>query len=117
MQERSPNVRTLVDLDRLDGRVVVAVGVYRAIAQPIKGRARREAKKDRAVLRLDDGLDVYLEPLDAPASRRVASELRRFDGQRVRAQGRAHKLMPSRGEGLIAPCLADVTRIERDDGR
>jgi hypothetical protein len=117
VQERSPNVRTRVELERLDGRVVVAVGVYRAIAQPVKGLVRSESKKDHAVLRLDDGVDVYIEPFHVTASRRSAFELRRFDGKRVRAQGRAHSLMPSPGEGLIAPCLADVTHIEQDDGQ
>lgn len=104
-------VKMIEDLTRLDGQVVVAVGYYEAIPQPMKGQVQQELPKDHAVLRLDDGTEVFLEALDSRKSRRRATELRRFNGRRVYVRGTAHKQMPARGASLIAPCLSEISEI------
>lgn len=114
MQQIPVQVHTFADLKQFDGQLVVAHGIYRAVARPVKGALRSEPK-DRAVLQLDDGTDVYLEPLDSQRSPRAAAELRRFDARRVRVEGTAHQQMPARGQSLIAPCLAGVTLIEEEN--
>ncbi len=117
MQNDTDQVMTRADLDRFDRRRVTVVGVYRAITQPIKGAHQRDAEKDRAVLQLDDGTEIFLEPLDSLQSRRAAAETREFDGKRVCVEGTAHALMPARGESLVAPCLVEVTSICEDRPR
>ncbi len=108
-------VRSAIELRQLDQQRVVAIGIYRAIARPIKGIQKREAPRDHAVVRLDDDTDVFLESFDARASHRTKSEVKRFDGKRVRVYGIAHALMPSRGESLIAPCLTDIVDIREHE--
>ncbi len=111
MAQEPDVVRTREDLTRLDGQAVTAIGVYEAIAQPMKGKVKKELPKDHALLRLDDGTRVYLESLDSRKSRRREAELNRFDGRRVYIYGTAHKQMPARGASLIAPCLSDISEI------
>lgn len=117
MQHDIPQVAAAADLKRFDGDRVVAVGVYCAVVRPIKGERRGAAAKDHAVLKLADDTDVYIEPLDSPRSRRKAAETRRFEGKRVHVHATAHVLMPSRGQGLVAPCLSDVTMIHEGEDR
>ena len=117
MRDEAARALWAADFKALDGRPVIAFGVYRAVALPVKGEQRRERPRDRAVLQLDDGTEVYLEALDARRSRRAPSEARRFDGKRVSVRGIAHALMPSRGQGLVAPCLSDVTSIQGEESR
>jgi hypothetical protein len=52
------------DIAALDGRVVAVVGVYRAIPVPTKGRHRDDPfrLKEDAVVVLEDGSQVFLEP-------------------------------------------------------
>lgn len=105
-------VLTLDQLQARSGERVIAVGRYRAVQRPRQGPPDPHAPCDRAVLVLDDGTEVFLEPLDESASLRPQPERRRLDGRRVRVCGTAFKLMPSRGEGLIAPCIAGIEEIE-----
>lgn len=111
MDQESALVKTKEDLTRLDGQAVVAIGLYEAIPQPMKGQLQKELPKDHAVLRLVDGTKVYLEALDSRRSRRREAELTRFNSRRVYVHGIAHKQMPARGESLIAPCLSEISEI------
>ena len=106
-------VRTKEDVDRMDGQNVVAIGDYEAIPAPMKGKPKKGLPKDHALLRLVDGTRVYLEPLDSKKSRRPRAELDQFNGQRVHVAGIAHKQMPARGAGLIAPCLSEISEIRK----
>jgi hypothetical protein len=99
-------------LERQDGRRVAAAGRYSAIAQPRKGPPDPDSPRDHATLTLADGTIVYLEALYGPRARRGAEELARFDGCAVVVTGIAHRLMPSQGPTLIAPCLTDIERVE-----
>lgn len=63
---------------------------------------------------LTDTTRVYLEPFDSDQSQRPSSELQAFDHKRVRVRGTLHAQMPSRGESLIAPCIAGVEQIEEE---
>lgn len=103
--------RTGPDVRRLDGKRATAVGTYRAIERPVKGVAIGNATKDRAVLELDDGTRLYLEPLDSSTSLRSADERQRFEGQKVRVRGVLHFRMPSQGQSLIAPCIAEIEDV------
>ena len=103
--------RTGPDVARLNGKRAIAVGRYRAIERPVKGVGTGSGSKDRAVLELDDATRVYLEPLDSEQSLRSSDERQRFDGQRVRVRGVLHFRMPSQGQSLIAPCIAEIEDI------
>jgi hypothetical protein len=67
------------------------------------------------VVVLDDGLAVWLEPLESAASQRPPDELVRFDGRTVRVRGIAHEIMPASGQSLLAPCLSRVHGLEEDE--
>lgn len=51
---------------------------------------------------------------DDQRSARPRSELDRFDGKKVAVCGIVRALMPSRGPGLIASCLTDVTGVQEE---
>lgn len=108
------HVRTLPELVAASGSPVVAHGRYEAQPVPVRGVAPPPRPADRAVLVLDDGTDVWLEPLDAEASVREADERERLEGKAVRAAGIAHERMPAAGESLVAPCLSDVSSLEEE---
>lgn len=110
-----PVVERLDDLVALDGQPVTACGRYRAIPEPRKGPPAAGAPRDRAVLELSDGEEVFIEPMNFPAALRPADERERFDGKRVCVSGIARKVMPSLGESLIDPCIEQVSDI-RDAG-
>lgn len=99
------------DVTRFDGEEVIARGRYRAMPRPVKGARPSGRPKDTAVIDLVDGTVVYLEALDDERSVRPRSELDRFDGKHVAVRGIVRALMPSRGQGLIASCLTDVTGV------
>lgn len=109
-------VRTLGDVARLDQRRVVLAGVYRAVERPVKGAMLNPRPRDHALIELADAGGVYLEPLDSPAAKRAPDEIKRFDGKRVSVSGIIHKIMPARGQGLLAPCLSEATRLVENDG-
>jgi hypothetical protein len=114
MPPRLETARTGLDIARLDGKRAVAVGQYLAIERPIRGVAKKPGPKDRALLELEDGTKVYLEPLDSSESQRPAGELQRFDRKRVRVQGVFHARMPSKGQSLTAPCITDVGEVAEE---
>ena len=101
------------DIARLDGQHVLARGIYRARPMPVQGGTPAGRPADRAALELAGGVDVWLEPLDLPQSRRTDDELRRCADRRVQVTGTLHALMPARGQGLMAPCLTDTGTVER----
>lgn len=92
------------------------VGLYRAIERPVKGVGAPAGPRDRAVLELSDGTRVYLEPLDSLESSRLSSELERFDQTSVRVRGVLHARMPSKGQSLIAPCIAEIEDVTEEPG-
>jgi hypothetical protein len=100
----------------MDGQRLFVIGRYQAIPRPMKGIVSRSVADDRALLELEDGTNVYLEAIDSPKSQRRPKELRRFGEKRVRVFGIVHSIMPSRGQGLLAPCLSDVAEIVEDEG-
>jgi len=102
-------LRDHADLDRLDGRSVEVIGRYEAIASPRKGPPDPAAARDHAVIVLDDGTRLYLDPLGSPAARRPAVEIETFDGRLVRVAGIARRQMPAGGATLVAPCLEGAT--------
>lgn len=108
-------VRSQEDLLANDGRRGIVCGHYRSIPAPRKGPPAPGARKDRAVIVLADGVEVYVEPIDTPGARRPREERQRFEGKRVCVSGTVHLIMPSRGQSLIAPCVAAVTRIAEDE--
>ena len=63
---------------------------------------------------LDEGIAVWLEPLDEPTSVRPADERERFDGIAVSVRGTAHERMPAQGESPLAPCLSGVHDLEEE---
>jgi hypothetical protein len=114
MEQNPVLVQTKDDIRRFNGQEVTTIGRYQAIVQPIKGLVRKELPKDRALLKLADGTEVYLEPLDSPKSRRHPNEIKQLDGKLVQIRGIIYIRMPSRGASLIAPCIADVTEIHEE---
>jgi len=106
--EPAPRVTDRTSLSAADGHDSVVVGRYEAIPLPVPGKPRRPRPADRAVVVLSDGTRVHIEPLDAPASVRKASERRRHDSRAVQVRGRVHVVMPSQGAGLLAPCVVDA---------
>lgn len=105
-------ITTLGELQAHDGERVIVSGCYQAVALPRQGGSDPEAARERAVVVLDDATQIYLEPLEDPASVRPLDERLRFDTRRVHVHGRIRRWMPSRGEGLLAPCLTEITEIE-----
>jgi hypothetical protein len=91
------------------------LGRYRSIVAPRKGPPLPGAPKDRAVIVLNDGIEVFLEPMDSPNAVRPAEERQQFEGKKVRVTGTAYRIMPSQGESLIAPCICDVSLIVEDE--
>jgi hypothetical protein len=111
MEKRLPHVRSSGDVKRHDGSRVIAEGRYEAIARPRKGGPASGAPHELAVVVLDDGTRVYLEPIDAESAVRSRDERQRWDGQQVQVAATIHGIMPSRGQSLIAPCLSEVQSI------
>lgn len=109
-----PHVRTMGELEAVDGRLAVVHGRYRALPMPVKGAAPRPRPADRAVIVLADDAELWLEPYDSPAAERQAAERERFDGRPVRVSGTVYSVMPARGQSLIAPCISDVRDIEEE---
>ena len=108
------HVRTREELIEASGAAVVAHGRYEARPRPVRGTSPPPRPVDRAVIVLEDGTAVWLEPLDEDASLRPADERTRFDGVAVRARGIAHELMPYKGESPLAPCLSGVHDLEEE---
>jgi hypothetical protein len=106
-----PLVRQGTDFAAHDGKRVTAAGRYQSVVAPQKGAAAPDVPKDRALLVLEDGTEIFLEPMDSPKALRSAAERRQLEGKKIHATGTAHRIMPSRGESVIAPCLSDVSAV------
>lgn len=107
-------VRNVEELKRRDGQEAQVAGRYCAVERPMKGLVRKPRPKDHALLVLDDGTHVYLEPFDSPASQRPDTELGQFDGKRVLVIGIAQHRMPARGESPVGPCIAEITQVREE---
>ena len=90
------HVSTWQELTSASGLPVVAHGRYEARQVPIRGTLDLPRPVDRAVVVLEDGVAVWLEPLDSPMSVRSADELERFHGRSVRVEG-----IRARGDALL----------------
>jgi hypothetical protein len=108
------HVRTRDELVAATGGPVVAHGRYEARPRPIRGAEPPPQPVDRAVVVLEDGVAVWLEPLDARTSVRPPHERERFEGAAVSVRGTAHERMPAEGESPLAPCLSGVHDLEED---
>ena len=63
---------------------------------------------------LEDGVAVWLEPLDARDLRPAAGRARAVRGATVTVRGTAHERMPAQGESPLAPCLSGVHDLEEE---
>jgi hypothetical protein len=86
-------------------------GEYRPVPPPVHGTPKKDPPATFAVVALKDGTRVYIEPNDEPSAERSAEERKLFAGQRVVVRGTLHRYMPSKGQGLMAPCVSDVGMI------
>lgn len=112
--QKGREVRSKADIAAHDGQSVTAWGRYRAVAAPRKGPPDPQASRDRAVIVLTDNTEVYLEPIDSPKAKRPSEERQRCEGKKVRVTGTAHRVMPTHGAGLIAPCIRGVGRVTEE---
>jgi hypothetical protein len=103
-------IRNIREFAEFDGRYVTVVGKYRSIPKPRKGISS-DVPKDHATLILDDGANIFIEPIDSPKSIRSTEERNQFEARKVYLRGIAHKIMPSSGQSLINPCISDITSI------
>ena len=108
------HVRTREELVAASGSLVVAHGRYEARSVPVRGIDPPAHPVDRAVIVLEDGLSVWLEPLDARTSVRPPDEQERFAGATVTVRGTAHERMPAQGESPLSPCLSGVHDLEEE---
>jgi hypothetical protein len=115
--ELLPCVSVTADMEAHDGEKVRATGIYCAIPKPKKGPVTADGPKSHAFVELDDGQRVYLEAYGVERATRPEDELRSFDGRRVTIVGVAHRIMPSPGAGLMAPCLSEVESVVEAESR
>jgi hypothetical protein len=104
-------IRNIREFEEFDGRYVTVVGKYHSIPKPRKGISSEDVPKDHATLILDDGANIFIEPIDSPKSIRTTEERNQFEARKVYIRGIAHKIMPSSGQSLINPCISDITSI------
>jgi len=110
-----PVVRNIADISAHDGQLVTVHGEYRVIPMPQKGESDSDSPLEYGVIMLADGTGVFLETYNTPEAVRLPEERRRFEGKEVRVTGTAHRIMPSRGASLLAPCISSVIRIVEDN--
>jgi hypothetical protein len=99
------------ELFSYDGQQVAVEGRYRSVSLPIRGKTTVNSPKNLAVILLDDDSEVFLESNDQPQSIRSLVERSKLEGVTVVVVGTYHRVMPSVGESIIAPCLADIVAI------
>lgn len=109
-----PLVTTSTDLAGFDGVEALVQGTYRAVPRPVRG-SDQGRPLDRAVVVLDDGARVYLEPLDEPTSIRPDDERERLEGRWIAVRGIVHEYMPSRGQAPLSPCVHHIDLLEVAD--
>lgn len=108
-------LRTMQDLIRHNGERADVVGRYRSVERPIPGIVTKPRPANHAVIDLEDGTKVFLEPFDSGKGLRTEAERARFEGKLVRVRGIAHRIMPSHGQSPAAPCMAEITDISGAD--
>lgn len=110
-----PVVRVERDLLRLDGTLAEVRGEYQPVPRPMRRVSATKGAPTFAVVMLEDGTHVYLEPNDAPSAEPCApGERAQFAGKHVIVHGVVHRYMPSKGQSLLAPCVSGVDVIELD---
>lgn len=108
-----PRCTNMAEIRSLDGKQVSLIGAYRSAALH-QGPKRMGVEALQAVIRLDDGTKVLLEPNWSPASRRGQSERDQFDNHRVAVEGTIHVECPEPPEPLAyitGPCVSPVLNI------
>ncbi len=107
-------VRTWADLEKASGDRGVVVGVYHQ-ADVRQAPAGDPEFDGHAAVRLEDGIDVFLEPTWSEQALRPAEEIERCDGKRVRASGVVHAQAPEPPEpvaAIVSPCLHPVEAVD-----
>jgi hypothetical protein len=110
-----PRCTRMADIHSLDGEPVSLIGKYHATSLT-QGLKSRDADADHAVIQMEDGVQVLLEPNWSPASRRDRSERDQFDNRQVSVEGTIHSSCPEASESLasiIGPCITSVQRIRQ----
>ncbi len=103
----------MAEIRSLDGQQVCLVGTYHSKAL-YQGPKKKDIDAVQAVIRLDDGAEVLLEPNWSPASRRDPPERDQFDNRRVAVDGIIHAISPAPPDPLAyitGPCVSSVRRI------
>lgn len=113
MGHSTPVITSLEDIKRYDGQLVSVEGTYEAVPRPVRGIRPPNEKETHAVITIDTGLLIFLEPIHTSKAHRGFIERARFDRTRVTATGILRRVMPSPGQGLGAPCLSPVLKIRK----
>jgi hypothetical protein len=109
------DVRSWAELERASGRAGAVVGVYRQVDVRQLAEDEDPEYDGHAAVRLDDGVDVFLEPVWADAALRPAEEIERCEGRQVRARGVLHARAPEPPEPvatIVSPCVTPVEAVE-----
>jgi hypothetical protein len=112
VSETTPIIRSYTDCMINDGKIAIVIGKYTIIPEPTKGIAQVNTHKKYAVIVLNDGTHVFLEPMNSPQSIRSETEYEEFKGKCVLVFGTINRIMPSLGESLINPCISQVVSIQ-----
>ena len=91
----------------------VVEGVYRQRDVRRMRADPDELLEGHVVIVLQDGAQVFLYPPDDDEALRSADEIERLEGHKVRVAGLLLSRIPGPGAAIRAPCVTDVTSIER----
>jgi hypothetical protein len=103
----------MAEIRSFNKKQVRLIGTYHSAAL-YQGPKRKDVDPVQAVIRLDDGEDVLVEPNWSPASRRDQSERDQFDHRRVAVEGSIHMRCPESPEpqaSIVGPCIRSVRSI------
>ncbi|MDJ1420388.1 MAG: hypothetical protein M5U10_00585 [Candidatus Methanoperedens sp.] len=103
------------EIEAYDGQHVVVYGRYQAVPMPTKAVNKGTPPAEYAIISLKDGTRVYMESYNTDEAKRPLKERTRFDGKMVRVTGTIHRRMPTKGQGLVAPSINDITDIIEED--
>ena len=104
---------SMAEIRSFNGKQVRLIGTYLSVAL-YKGPKRKDVDPVQAVIRLDDGEEVLLEPNWSPASRRDQAERDQFENRRVAVEGSIHMRCPESPQpvaSIIGPCIRSVRSI------
>ena len=113
-EPRDLRIVSLPQLEQCSSQRATVIGTYHEIDVRMKQREPVKYVGHSAVT-LDDGTDVYLEPVWSSVALRASSERRQFNGRRVAVTGIVFSEMPQPPEPVahpIAPCVSNIERIE-----